>query len=290
MLGPVNGRLRVLCLMMAAGLGCSPRGPSELKVSAAMSLKEAFTEFEAAFEARHPEVDVVFNFAGSQTLSAQIVEGAQVDVFASADAVQMQRAIGSGRIAQGAGVRDEPAGADHAGRQPREGDGRRRSGAARGAAGARRADVADGRVRPRGAGAAGDQRAALANVVSNEENVRGVVGKVASGEADAGIVYVTDVTPAVAAKLRQIALKVAVTPRYEVAILKDNLHPPLAQAVRRGADGVGRAGDAGPPRLLAAMTGLRTGPFGQVRRGTRTWCWGCSAGRRCCSSWRRWSG
>jgi ABC-type molybdate transport system substrate-binding protein len=85
MLGPVNGRLRVLCLMMAAGLGCSPRGPSELKVSAAMSLKEAFTEFEAAFEGRHPEVDVVFNFAGSQTLSAQIVEGAQVDVFASAD-------------------------------------------------------------------------------------------------------------------------------------------------------------------------------------------------------------
>jgi molybdate transport system substrate-binding protein len=229
MLGPVNGRLRVLCLMMAAGLGCSPRGPSELKVSAAMSLKEAFTEFEGAFEGRHPEVDVVFNFAGSQTLSAQIVEGAQVDVFASADAVQMQRAIGSGRIRKAQAfatsrlVLITPD--DNPGKVMDVGDLAR--------PGVRL--VLGGPTSPTGAYARealaqlGISERALANVVSNEENVRGVVGKVASGEADAGIVYVTDVTPAVAAKLRQIALKVAVTPRYEVAILKDNLHPPLAR-------------------------------------------------------------
>ncbi len=228
MLAPVNGRLRVLCVVMLA-LGCSPKGPSELKVSAAMSLREAFTEFEAEFEARHPEVDVVYNFAGSQTLSAQIVEGAQVDVFASADDVQMQRAIGSGRMrkaqvfATSRLVLITPD--DNPGKVMDAGDLAR--------PGVRL--VLGGPTSPAGAYARealaqlGISEMALANIVSNEENVRGVVGKVASGEADAGIVYVTDVTPAVASKLRQIALKVSVTPRYEVATLKDNLHPPLAR-------------------------------------------------------------
>ena len=67
-------------------------------MSAAMSLKEALVELEPDFEARHPGVDLVFNFAGSQILAGQIVEGAPVDVFAAADEPQMQRAIASGRI------------------------------------------------------------------------------------------------------------------------------------------------------------------------------------------------
>lgn len=228
MLRRVTGRLRVLSVMLVL-CGCSPKGPLELKVSAAMSLKEALVEFEAGFEGRHPEVDVVYNFAGSQTLSAQIVEGAQVDVFASADDIQMQRAIGSGRMgkvqvfATSRLVLITPV--DNPGKVQDVGDLTR--------PGVRL--VLGGPTSPTGAYARdalaklGVAEPALANVVSNEENVRGVVGKVVSGEADAGIVYATDVTPAVAAKLRTIELKVDVTPTYEVAPLKDSIHPPLTR-------------------------------------------------------------
>ncbi len=215
---------------MLAALACHSSGQGrELKVSAAMSLKEALVEFEAGFEARHPEVDVVYNVAGSQVLSAQIVEGAQVDVFASADDIQMQRAISSGRMREAkvfATSRlvlitpaDNPKKIDEVGDLTR--------------AGVRL--VLGGPTVPAGAyarealGILGVRDLALANVVSNEENVRGVVGKVAAGEADAGVVYATDVSPAVAPKLRVFELKVSVTPRYEVAALKDSVQPPLAR-------------------------------------------------------------
>ena len=238
MLAPVTGRLRVLWVTVL--FGCSPQGPRELKVSAAMSLKEALVEFEAGYEGRHPEVDVVYNFAGSQILSAQIVEGAQVDVFASADDIQMQRAIGSGRMreaqvfATSKLVLITPA--DNPGKIQDVGDLAR--------PGVRL--VLAGPTVPAGAYARdalarlGVGEPALANVVSNEENVRGVVGKVAAGEADAGVVYATDVTRVVAPKLRTLDLKADVAPRYEVAALKDSVLPPFARMFVEelvGADG-----------------------------------------------------
>jgi molybdate transport system substrate-binding protein len=61
----------------------------ELVVFAAASLTDAFSELAEAFTAEHPDVRVVFNFAGSQVLASQIAEGAPADVFASADVVQM---------------------------------------------------------------------------------------------------------------------------------------------------------------------------------------------------------
>jgi molybdate transport system substrate-binding protein len=227
MLAAVTGRIVFLAMWV---LGCGAAGPRELKVSAAMSLKEAFVEFEAEFEARHPGIDVIYNFAGSQILAAQIVEGAQVDVFASADDVQMQRAIGSGRVgtpmvfASSRVVLITPV--DDPGKIADVGD-LTRTGVRLVLAGP---TVPAGAYAREALGRLGVRELALANVVSNEENVRGVVGKVASGEADAGVVYATDVTPAVAAKLRVIELNVDVTPKYEVAPVKDGLHPPLARA------------------------------------------------------------
>lgn len=215
--------------LMAVWLCASCKGESrrELKVSAAMSLKEAFTELEAGFEERYA-VEVIFNFAGSQILAGQIEEGAPVDVFAAADEPQMQRAIASGRVgaaevfARNSLVLVTPM------------DGTISRPAELGRPGLRL--VLAGPGVPAGAYARaalrelGMETAALANLVSNEENVRGVIGKVSAGEADVGIVYATDVTPAVADKLRVLPLAVSVGARYEVATLVDSTEPSLAAA------------------------------------------------------------
>ena len=220
-------------LLLVAGMtlsACGRGGPGrELRVSAAMSLKEVFVSLEPEFEARHPGVDLMFNFAGSQILAGQIAEGAPVDVFAAADEPQMQRAIASGRIAAAERfarnrlVLITPA------------DGSTISGAGDLARPGLRLVLAGPSV-PAGVYARaalqqlGLADVALANLVSNEENVRGVVGKVSAGEADAGIVYATDVTPAVAEKLKTLPLAVDISPVYEVAVLKDSSMPDLAQA------------------------------------------------------------
>ncbi len=60
-----------------------------IMVSAAASLTEAFTDMESRFEAENPGTDVSLNFGGSGNLRTQIEGGAPVDVFASADEVQM---------------------------------------------------------------------------------------------------------------------------------------------------------------------------------------------------------
>ncbi len=220
-------RARTLLVTILLGAGCKGEEKRELKVSAAMSLKEAFTALEPAFEARYA-VDVVFNFAGSQILAGQIAEGAPVDVFAAADEPQMQRAITSGRVTK----------AEVFARNrlvlvtPKDGT---ISGAAElGKPGLRL--VLAGPGVPAGAYARealrelGMETAALANLVSNEENVRGVLGKVSAGEADAGVVYATDVTPALADKVRVLALEVKVVPRYEIAVVSDSAEATLAAA------------------------------------------------------------
>jgi molybdate transport system substrate-binding protein len=79
---------------------------------------------------------------------------------------------------------------------------------------------------------AGYEPAVLRNVVSNEENVKQVVAKVQLGEADAGMVYRSDVTPSVADKLRQIEIpaRCNVTAVYPIAVLSSASEPELADA------------------------------------------------------------
>lgn len=73
--------------------------PGELIVFAAASLSDAFEEIGAAFEAENPGVEVLFNFASSSDLAAQLAEGAPADIFASANARQMTVAREAGRTA-----------------------------------------------------------------------------------------------------------------------------------------------------------------------------------------------
>ena len=79
---------------------------------------------------------------------------------------------------------------------------------------------------------AGFARAVLANVVSNEENVRTVVARVQLGEADAGLAYRSDVTPSVAPHVRVLEIPdgSSVVASYPVAVLAGSSHQPDARA------------------------------------------------------------
>lgn len=71
----------------------------EVLVSAAASLTDAFGAVEVAFEDAHPGVDVVLNLAGSSALREQVLEGAPVDVFASANIDNMDQVVDAGTTA-----------------------------------------------------------------------------------------------------------------------------------------------------------------------------------------------
>ena len=214
---------------------------TSLTVFAAASLTDAFQTISKNFSTAHPGVDVVFNFAGSQQLAQQIGQGAPADLFASANASQMAVAIESGRVVSGTEqlfVRnrlvvvtpvDNPAGiatlADLAkpGLQivlaTKEVP-----------VGQYALDFLD-KAEADGTLGAGYRDAVLANVVSYEENVRTVLAKVTLGEADAGIVYRSDVTPTAAEQVQRIGIpdNLNTIASYPIAPLSDSPHAALAQ-------------------------------------------------------------
>ena len=160
---------------------------------AAASLTDAFTEIGEAFMTEYPDSTVTFNFAASSELVTQINEGAPADVYASADQNNMTKLTDAGQQRRRAGgVRNELAGdhrrswqsrGDHRGRRPRQ---------------PRIIFVTCAPEVPIGAYTQEVFTKAGVTVTpaSFEENVRGIVTKVTLGEADAGIVYKTDVTAA----------------------------------------------------------------------------------------------
>ena len=214
---------------------------TSLTVFAAASLTDAFQTISTNFSTAHPGVEVVFNFAGSQQLAQQIGQGAPADLFASANASQMAVAIESGRVVSGTEqlfVRnrlvvvtpaDNPAGiatlADLAkpGLQivlaTKEVP-----------VGQYALDFLD-KAEADGTLGAGYRDAVLANVVSYEENVRTVLAKVTLGEADAGIVYRSDVTPTAAEQVQRIDIpdNLNTIASYPIAPLSDSPHAALAQ-------------------------------------------------------------
>ena len=95
--------MRALGLGVLAGVlawlvtGCGGGGETTVTVYAAASLSEAFEDLAAEYEAANPDVDVKLNFAGSARLAAQISAGARADVFASANSATMSRVAAEGR-------------------------------------------------------------------------------------------------------------------------------------------------------------------------------------------------
>ncbi len=94
----------VICLVLAVGAaGCvnqPAQTPTEINVYAAASLTGAFTEIGEKFTAANPTIKVNFNFAGSQTLKTQILEGADADMFVSANTKQFTPVVDAGLIAE----------------------------------------------------------------------------------------------------------------------------------------------------------------------------------------------
>ncbi len=247
----------LLCLALAAVLlACAEPSPAPtvtaaalpapqpvtLNVFAAASLTEAFGELGRQFEADHPGVTVIFNFAGSQTLAQQISDGAPVDVFASASQKPMGTAIQSGRVLTGTAqafvknrlvlVAPKANAAGVAQLQDLAKPGLKLVLAAKEVpVGQYALDMLDKAVKDPVFGAA-FKDGALQNVVSYENDVKAVLAKVVLGEADAGIVYTSDVSGDNAAKTIQVAIPDAlnVIAKYPIAALHDSPNPALAQA------------------------------------------------------------
>lgn len=170
----------------------APKEVSEevtLTVFAAASMEPTFTELAKTFEEEHVGVTVLFNFAGSQTLQEQIIQGAPADVFASANTKQMEPVVEAGLNATEPVIfatneltivtpPDNPAGIETF------------------------ADLAGSGLNlvicapevPCGSATVKVQEATgiTLSPVSEEQSVTDVLAKVQAGEGDAGLVYKTD--------------------------------------------------------------------------------------------------
>jgi molybdate transport system substrate-binding protein len=244
--------IRALVVVAALALlgACSPAAPSaasskELVVFAASSLSDTYTSLGKTFEAAHPGVLVKFSFGGSSTLVDQLKEGTPADVFASADRQNMEKATTANLIS---GVPSlfatntltlivptgNPAGI---------------TGLDSSLDGKKLVVCADGVP----CGSATTKLAKLLGVtlkpVSQETKVTDVRAKVESGQADAGVVYVTD-AKASGSKVDTIAIKNAdqVKNEYLLGVVATSKNSRLASqfvALVTGSDGQRTLSSAG---------------------------------------------
>lgn len=215
-------------------------------VFAAASLKSSFTQLAEAFEAEHPGTTVTLSFAGSSDLATQISQGAPADVFASADTKNM------GKVADAGLVEGEPkvfATNTLAIAVPAGNPAGISSFADLSRTGIRLVTCA--KQVPCGAAAAtvAERHRTVLSPVSEENSVTDVLGKVTSGEADAGLVYVTDVRTA-GDKVGSIPFPEAADAvnSYPIAALADGRNKAAAAAfldLVTGAEGQRVLGQAG---------------------------------------------
>ncbi len=236
----------IMCVLLAAcgsssNTGSTPtaNSPVTLNVFAAASLTEAFNEVASTYHQAHPNVSIKLVYNGSQILEQQIANGAPADVFASADTINMQKSSRAGLVGTSQifaknrlvvilptsnpakitslkdlarkGVKiDIEASTVPAGKYSRQA-------------------LANLSKSPDyGSNYASE---VLANVVSQEDNVKAVVQKVELGEADAGFVYITD---AYSAQGKVTVIDIPdpynVIAEYPIAVVKNSVHASDAQA------------------------------------------------------------
>ena len=227
-----------MLLTVAALLpGCSSES-SHLTVFAASSLADAFQELGDVFQQEHPGVEIAFNFAGSSTLRTQLELGARADIFVSADTRQMELAQRAG-VVEGAPlvfVTNSLVLVTYAGNQEvrtlqdLSKPGVRLVLALPSVPAGTYARLSLGKMEASPSFDDAFSRRVLANLVSEEINVRQVLAKVILGEADAGIVYASDVTGDAVQSVRTtpIPSEFNVVVLYPAALLRDAQQPALA--------------------------------------------------------------
>jgi molybdate transport system substrate-binding protein len=200
----------------------------DVVVFAASSLTEAFTEMGQAFKAENPDATVTFTFAGSGDLVTQITEGAPADVFVSADDSNMKKLTDA---AENAG---EPVSIARNTMEILVEKGNPK--AIAGVADLANPDLivvlcADTVPCGKNAAAVLANAAVTVTPASFEDKVKGVVTKVTAGEADAGIVFVTDVNSAGdAGEGVEIPDDINVISNYPIVVTKEATNPEAAQA------------------------------------------------------------
>jgi len=237
--------LLITLVLVAAGCGpqvdtlTADKTPTTLTVFAAASLTESFTQLARQFQADHPNVNIQLNFAGSQTLRLQIEQGSRADVFASANLDHMDALFKAGLVAEPVTFTqnrlvvivpaNNPAAIESLADLTRPGVKLILAGPGVPVGRYARQSLEKLNSHP----ALGPNYAAqvLNNLVSEEDNVKGVVAKVRLGEADAGIVYASDVTMAVAAELKTISIPsdFNVQAIYPLAVTTGSTRQKLAQ-------------------------------------------------------------
>ena len=230
-------RVVLVTLILSACTGTrSNSEPQTLTVYAAASLTDAFTEMGTDFEVSHPGVIVTFNFGGSQNLRTQIEQGAPADVFASANGKEMDALVAQNMIQAGAPnvfltnqlvvilPKENPASVVSL--KDLSKPGLKLVLAAE--------DVPAGRYareileKLNAVFGAEYMDRVLANVVSNEDNIRQAVTKVQLGEADASIVYVSDAVAVPDLRKIEIPPEMNVVAEYPIARLAESVNPELA--------------------------------------------------------------
>ena len=275
-----GGVAGLVLLLAGCGGGAQPAAPASsaapsaaaesgtLTVLAAASLTETFNALEKRFETDHPGVDVKLNYAGSSDLAQQIVNGAPADVFAAASDATMKTVTDAGlaagtptifatNVLQIATAPGNPKGI------------------------ASFADLAKPDLKvvvcapqvPCGAAAEKIEKATGVTLrpVSEEADVKSTLGKVTSGDADAGLVYVTDVSAA-GDSVQGVSFPEAnqATTNYPIAVAEERTAGAAGAAVRRPGDRDRRAAGAQgsrvrPGQVTGARTPMRRGAPGMSR-------------------------
>jgi molybdate transport system substrate-binding protein len=243
-----------MSIVLLASAACTPAAPATtqapvapanaktLTVLAAASLTESFTAMGSLFNAQNPGVKVTFSFAGSQQLAQQLDQGVSADVFASASPKYMTSAITSKRVNQADSqtfvknrlvvIFPKANPADLTTLQDLAKPGLKLDLADKAVpVGQYALDFLDKAIKDPAFGPQYKDNV-LKNVVSYEDNVKAVVTKVALDEADAGIVYVTDITAGAAPKIGKLDIPDALNTVavYPIAPIADSKNLDLAKA------------------------------------------------------------